>query len=192
MDAKTLEEIFDIDDLMHLPQRVMEVIEGDLNERNSVYMKLLEANNHDLSHDWFQEVYEAELAQRSKFKQDFTPRSVATLLAKIAGTDGASIHEPTAGTGGLVIAAWWDHCRTMLPWNFRPSRFMVNCWELSDRAIPLLLLNLSIRGMMGEVYHGDTLELTVKQKYILLNRNDDALAFSEIHKVPLGARIVKQ
>ena len=64
-----------------------------------------------------------------------------------------------------------------------PSKNIFECWELSDRSIPILLFNLSIRGMMGIVYHGDVLEKKIKQKYILLNRKDDALAFSEIHKV---------
>ena len=39
---------------------------------------------------------------------------------------------------------------------------------------------------MGVVYHGDVLEKTVKQKYILLNRNNDTLGFSEIHKDSLN------
>ena len=33
---------------------------------------------------------------------------------------------------------------------------------------------------MGYVYCGDVLEKTIKAKYILLNRHDDALGFSEI------------
>lgn len=44
---------------------------------------------------------------------------------------------------------------------------------------------------MGVVYHGDVLEISIKQKYILLNRHDDALAFSEIHKVNNNAKIIK-
>ena len=35
---------------------------------------------------------------------------------------------------------------------------------------------------MGYVYHGDVLEKTIKAKYILLNRDNDTLAFSEIIK----------
>ena len=61
---------------------------------------------------------------------------------------------------------------------------MVTCWELSARSIPILLLNLTIRGIMGYVYHGDVLERNVKMKYILLNRKDDTLCFSEIIKDP--------
>ena len=68
---------------------------------------------------------------------------------------------------------------------------MINCWELSDRSIPFLLLNMSIRGMMGYVYHGDVLERKVVQKYILLNRHDDYLAFSDIIKANEGDKITE-
>lgn len=67
---------------------------------------------------------------------------------------------------------------------------MVDCWELSDRSIPILLLNLSIRGIMGYVNHGDVLTGEIKQRYILLNPTDDTLAFSEIHKVGNNDKIV--
>lgn len=69
---------------------------------------------------------------------------------------------------------------------------MVTCWELSARSIPILLLNLSIRGMMGYVYHGDVLTKEVKQKYILLNRQDDTLAFSEIIKANANDEIIQK
>lgn len=64
--------------------------------------------------------------------------------------------------------------------------------KLSSRALPLLLLNLSIRGIMGYVYHGDVLEGAVKQKYILLNRTDDTLAFSDVVRVGINDRITKE
>lgn len=69
---------------------------------------------------------------------------------------------------------------------------MISVWELSDRAIPLLLLNLSIRGIMGYVYHGDVLEGTVKARYILLNRSDDVLGFSDVVKAEAGDIIIEQ
>ena len=47
------------------------------------------------------------------------------------------------------------------------------------------------RGIMGYVYHGDALTMEVKQKYILLNRKDDPLAFSEIIKANIND-VIKQ
>ena len=138
------------------------------------------------------EAYEEELAQRKKSKQDFTPKEVAQLCSQIAGTPRGIIHEPTAGNGSMIIADWWVRCRKGFPWEFFPSENMVDCWELSDRSVPILLLNLSIRGIMGYVHHGDVLEKTEKARYVLLNRRDDAFAFSEvIRDENMRMRIIK-
>ena len=189
MTTKEAFSLFGIEDLKDLPDAVTQVLEGDLRTRDSIYRTLLETNNYDLSFDWFQDLYENELAERKQKKQDFTPQTVAALCSMLTGQTG-TMHEPTAGNGNLVIADWWQRCRKRLPWEHFPSQNMVTCWELSARAIPILLLNLSIRGIMGYVYHGDVLEKTVRQKYTLLNRHDDTLAFSEIIKVNNNAKIV--
>lgn len=183
--------IFHISDLIDLPKAVMDLLEGGREKRDAVYHELLQMHDYNLSYDWFSQIFEEELAQRKKHKQDFTPREVSELVSLLAG-QGSTVHEPTAGTGGLIIADWWQRCRKVLPWEAFPSRYMVTLWELSDRAIPILLLNLSIRGMMGYVYHGDVLENTVKQKYILLNRKDDALGFSEIVRANINDIIRKE
>ena len=182
MKPETLFKILGINDALDLPDAVWKVLDSPLEERNAKYAELLEANDYDLSRDWFQEIYEEELAQRKKNKQDFTPPETSTIMNMIVGLGPGTIHEPTAGTGGLIINAWHHRQRRRLPWALdnRPSRNMITCWELSDRSIPLLLLNLSIRGIMGYVYHGDILEQTVKAKYIVLNMTDDALGFSDV------------
>ena len=184
-------EIFKIDDLRVLPEAISGVLFGNLEERNNVYNKLLEINSYDMSKDWFQEVYEEEMSERKKKGQDFTPYELGVICSQLTKQQG-SIHEPTAGNGSMVIADWWERCRMLLPWEHFPSEHMVTCWELSDRSLPILLLNLSIRGIMGYVYHGDVLEGTVKQKYILLNRTDDTMAFSDIVKAGINDKIVKE
>lgn len=182
--------IFHVEDIMDLPQSVMNIVMGDREQRDAIYKELLSVNHHDMSFDWFRQLYEEEFAQRKKQKQDFTPMEVSELVGKIAVLTTGTIHEPTAGTGGLIISAWWEQCRRVIPWEYFPSKHMITVWELSDRAIPLLLLNLSIRGIMGYVYHGDVLECAVKARYILLNKSDDALGFSDVIKVGPGDRIV--
>lgn len=181
MKKEELFNLFGIEDLNDLPGAVMSLIEGDIDVRNNVYKELIQKNNGDMSFDWFQEIYESELSERKQKKQDFTPNSLGILCSELTGQAG-SIHEPTAGNGSMIIADWWQRCSKKIPWEHFPSQNMVTCWELSARSIPILLLNLSIRGMMGYVYHGDVLTKEVKQKYILLNRQDDTLAFSEIIK----------
>ena len=191
MKTDDLLSIFSINDLKDLPQSVMNLLEGDRSTRDEVYKTLIRLNENDLSYDWLQSMYEQELAERKQKKQDFTPNELGKLCSMLTGQSG-SIHEPTAGNGSMIIADWWERCRKFLPWEHFPSQHMVTCWELSARAIPLLLLNLSIRGIMGYVYHGDVLEKTVKQKYILLNRTDDTLGFSDVVKVGTNDKIVKE
>ena len=192
MNRKDLFEIFGIDDLIHLPEAVMKVLDAPLEERNAVYMQMLERSGFDLSYDWFEKVYMEELSNRKDHGQFFTPPTVGELLAKITGNGQGTIHEPTAGTGGLVIKLWHLQTRKCMPWEYFPSEHMVNCWELSDRCVTLLLLNLSIRGMMGYVYHGDTLERTVKMKYVLLNTRDDCMGFSEVIRDPDGNKLISK
>lgn len=170
----------------------MRVIDMPLEDRDAVYMRLLELAGHDVSYDWFEKIYMEELSNRKDHAQFFTPPTVGEVLAGIADAGKGPIHEPAAGTGGLVIKLWEHRMRKYLPWDFLPSENMVNCWELSDRSVPLLLLNLSIRGMMGYVYHGDTLEQKVKMKYILLNRKDDPMGFSEVIPDPDGNKWIQK
>lgn len=177
--------LFGITDLLDLPSAVARVVlSPDKERRNEVYKQLLKLNNYDMGVDWFQELYEAELSQRKQNKQDFTPNAVGRLASLITGLPTGTIHEPTAGNGSMVIADWWNRCQRVTPFEFFPSENMYTAWELSDRAVPLLLLNLSIRGIMGCVYHGDVLERRIINRYILLNPTDDALGFSDIIKDP--------
>jgi len=182
MKVENAKKILSVNDTLSIADAIMKIIEGDKVERDMVYRQFLEVNNFDLSYDWFQEIYEGELSERKQKKQDFTPNSIAVLSSLLTGNPKGKIHEPTAGTGSMLIADWWNRCSRMKPWEHFPSQHMIDCWELSDRSIPILLFNLSIRGMMGYVYHGDVLEQKIKVKYILLNRKDDTLGFSEIIK----------
>lgn len=191
MKKEELFNLFGIEDLKDLPSAVMNLLDGDIDARNEVYKELIRKNNGDMSYDWFQEIYETELSERKQKKQDFTPNILGVLCSNITSQSG-SIHEPTAGNGSMIIADWWERCRKKIPWEHFPSQNMITCWELSARSIPILLLNLSIRGMMGYVYHGDVLTKEVKQKYILLNRKDDTLAFSEIIKANANDEIIQK
>ena len=192
MKAGELLDLFKVTDIRKLPEAIMEVLMGDVENRNCIYRKLLHLNNYDLSYDWFQQLYEEELSQRKEKKQDFTPQVLGSIASMICGDGQKSVYEPTAGNGSMLISDWHHKISKCYPWEFLPSKNIFECWELSDRSIPILLLNLSIRGMMGTVYHGDVLELKIKQKYILLNPKDDSLAFSEIHKVSNNSSIVQK
>lgn len=191
MKKNELFNLIGIEDIKDMPDRIMEIITGNIEYRNYIYSELLKMNNYDMSYDWFQELYENELSERKQKKQDFTPNALGVICSELTSQTG-SIHEPTAGNGSMIIADWWQRCRKLHPWEHFPSQHMVTCWELSARSIPILLLNLSIRGIMGYVYHGDVLEKEVRQKYILLNKKDDTLCFSDIVKANINDKIVQE
>lgn len=190
MKKQELLNLLNINDILMLPDALWGVIDGDIEYRHKIYRELIQLNGCDMSYDWFQSIYESEFSERKQKKQDFTPNELGVLCSLLTGAEG-TVHEPTAGNGSMLIADWWQKCRKSLPFDFYPSRHMVCCWELSDRSIPILLVNLSIRGIMGEVYHGDVLTKEIKNKYILLNKSDDALAFSEIVRVPQNSKITR-
>lgn len=170
----------------------MEIITGPIELRNEVYRGLLRVNHYDVSRDWFQSIYEAELSEGKRKGQHFTPVEVYSLVSQLTGPSAGRVHEPTAGTGGLIIGDWWEKTRVQLPWRALPSQNYYSACELSDRAVPLLLLNLSIRGIMGEVYHGDVLEKTIFAKYLVINRDNNPLGFSDIVPDPdLKLKIVQ-
>lgn len=160
----------------------MNVINSTLEKRWVIYRTLLEVNDYDMGHDWFQSIYEAELSEGKRKGQHFTPDSIPRLLSCLtdAGSYAGSVHEPTAGTGSLIIGDWWNHTSRLFPWEVNPKSRKYTVWELSERALPLLLINLSIRGINAHVFHGDVLEQTVKAEYLVVNNSNDALGFSDI------------
>ena len=180
MKKEDIFSIFNVDDIRLLPEAIMPVVISNSQERDDIYRELLELNNYDVSHDWFQSLYEGEFSERKEKKQDFTPNSLGTLSSMITGVKDGATYEPTAGNGSMLIADWWRKAQAHVPFDFYPSKNPIECWELSDRSIPILLLNLSIRGIVGIVHHGDVLEQKEKATYQLVNEKEDCLGFSKV------------
>lgn len=185
MSKEFLLEQLGINDTRLIPEALMGVLFGDGTKRHLFYRAMLEANDFAVEKEWFQPIYEAELSERGQKKQDFTPEAASLLAAMITDTGARrqKILEPTAGNGSMIIAKWWSLCRKRAPFDYFPNDNPVECWELSDRSVPILLFNLSVRGIVGDVYHGDVIEQKVVAHYKLVNRLNDSLAFSEIIKI---------
>lgn len=168
LNAEKINEILGIDESYKAPDRMMKIL-SDQAERLKVFDEFLKVDN-DLSYEWFQSYFEDEHSDRKVKKQDFTPQSVSRLLAGLVGQRD-NYFEAAAGTGGIMIQFW----------NSNP-----NAWyhveELSDRAVPFLLFNMSIRGMNGVCYHGDSLSRIAKNVYFIRNQNGDK--FSEVIEMP--------
>ena len=185
MTKKDLLSLFKCEDIRMLPEAMLPVVLTDDDHRTFVYQELLYLNDYDVSYDWFQNIYEGEQSERKEKKQDFTPDCVSRLASELTGTIDGSTYEPTAGNGSMLIADWWRKVLAHFPWDYYPSKNRIECWELSSRSIPILLLNLSIRGIVGTVHHGDVLTQQERARYELINPFDDHLSFSLIKSISL-------
>lgn len=152
MTAETINQIIGINESYQLPDRMMEILLSE--EKEKVMDEFMNAGE-KLDHDWFTEYFEEEHSNKSKFSQDFTPHSVGRIVAEIAG-QAEMIADICAGTGGLTIELW----------NKNKNAYY-HCEEISERALPLLIFNMAIRNMNGEIYHCDTLKLDIMTVYEL-------------------------
>lgn len=163
-------------------------------ERKHIFRLFLEEER-DVSYDWFHTYFQEEQADRKVKKQDFTPQSIAKLLTALNGSDvnddGMRL-DVASGTGGLTIDRWHQDRMSHSPFEYKPSMYFYQCEELSDRALPFLLFNLSIRGMNATVVHGDTLTREINQVYFIQNDNDDYLQFSNINIMPQNTIVERE
>lgn len=109
------------------------------NDRNFyVDLKNLIGN---LDQDWIQKIYQYYGADRENLKQDFTPKSLAQLTAKLAiREDGFKVLDCCCGSGALTIQA------SQL---FKKSSF--ECLEIDVNVLPLLKANLEMRGIVNSL-----------------------------------------
>lgn len=184
-------ELFKIAKVSQYPQfdSFIKKILFEKNRRNQFYKDILNINS-DVYTDTFRDYFEEYAAERKSNKQDYTPDTVAKLLASFTRSDvkksnGWSGYDPTAGTGSLLIQKWRDDQLQTVPWlDYAPHNYLYRADEIADNAIPYLLHNLAIRGMNCIVVHGDVLEQKAKQVYFVQNSEDEILAFSDINVMP--------
>jgi type I restriction-modification system DNA methylase subunit len=136
-----------------------------------------------MSYDWFHQYFADEHADRKNNKQDFTPPSIARLVSEIMKSDTGITYEPAAGTGGMLIVNWYNHREKISLFDYKPNSHLIVCHELSDKAVPFLLLNLSIRGISGIVFHGNSLKKEIKSTFIIVNERNSPVHFSNIYKL---------
>lgn len=178
--------LLSVDEPYQVPSKLMESVTSK--ERDSIYNAFLEAFDYDVTYDWFHEFYEDENAERKKNKQDFTPPCLARLTSELIGYGDGVTYEPSAGTGGMLIQRWDLERKRHHPFDYRPSMQWFVAEDMSDRAIPFLLFNLSIRGCNANVLHIDSLRRRCKAAYLVENAKNDMLAFSDVIKLPRNDR----
>lgn len=167
-------------------------------ERNRFYDRLLEVN-HRLSEDTFKPYFELYAAERKSHQQDYTPDSVANLLAILTHSDPEILqsskyagYDATAGTGSLLIRKWNDDRIQESPWSYAPHRYTYRADELADNVIPYLIHNLALRGMNAIAVHGDVLTGKAKQVYFIQNSNDDFMKYSDVNVMPHSKDCMKE
>lgn len=122
------------------------------NNDENVYEKFCDLVQ-DLSIDWMQKIYQYHLADRKEKMQDYTPKSLALLIGKLAG-DADVVTDLCAGSGALTIQKWnMNH----------EQRF--DLYEFDENVIPFLLFNMAVRNIECTVYHSDVLQQEVYHTY---------------------------
>ena len=140
-----VKQIFNIENLKDLKEKVQKCVISNDYDKYDLFCK---AVDNDLSTDWLQKIFEYYEADRVEKKQDYTPKSLAKLMAKI--TDDNEVIDMCAGSGALTIQKWNQNKNC----NFK-------LYELDENVIPYLLFNLAIRNINAHVYHGDVLKQEV-------------------------------
>lgn len=105
----------------------------------------------DLSVDWLQRIFQYYEADRKNKKQDYTPTTLAKLMASLALRNNEKyITDMCAGSGALTIQCW----------NLKRD-IEVECLEFDDKVIPILVFNLAVRNIKAQVYQMDVLQQQV-------------------------------
>lgn len=137
-----INDLLGIKESYQAPDKMLKIMLDKI-QRENLFNAFLEIEP-NLDYEWFQAYFENEHADRKNKKQDFTPKSVSKLLAKIVGN--GDYFETAAGNGGILIQNWVEN----------PNREF-HAEELSERSVPFLLFNMVIRNMSGEIKNGDSL-----------------------------------
>lgn len=121
---------------------------------NDIMQKFCDLVNNDLSVDWLQKIYQYYEADRKDKKQDYTPASLADLMAEIALSESNEVVDMCAGSGALTIAAWRGN-----------PKVKATCIEFDQNVIPILVFNLAIRNIRAKVIRADVLTREKFEEY---------------------------
>lgn len=129
-------------DIDNLGNKLMDAV---INSRTDLFDAFCEMVEDDLSQDWLQKIYQYYQADRKEKKQDYTPKSLAVFMSRLAG-DSDVIVDMCSGSGALTIQRWNEN---------KDQKFRL--FELDSNVIPYLLFNLAVRNIDSSVYRADVL-----------------------------------
>lgn len=166
IENNVINQTFGITESFQLPEKLISIL-FNTDQRDAMFQEFLKLEP-DLSYDLFTNYFQEQHSNRESMMQDFTPAALADLLPALVDQFN-SVVDICAGTGGLSIACWNKN---------KDAEFY--CEELSERAIPLLLFNLSIRNIAAYVVRKNVLTGEVYDAY-KLTKSD---RFSKIEIIP--------
>lgn len=134
-------------------KELLSAIEKSYNKID-VMQQFCDLVDNDLSVDWLQKIYQYYEADRKDKKQDYTPASLADLMAEIALSESNEVVDMCAGSGALTIAAWRGN-----------PKVKATCIEFDQNVIPILVFNLAIRNISANVIRADVLTREQFEKY---------------------------
>ena len=154
MDSSFINQTLEITESFQMPEKLMSILTNE-NQKNETFDKFMNLGE-SLDHDWFTEYFEEEHSNKSKMAQDFTPSSVTKMIGEMAG-NFESCSDIASGSGGITIGLWQKN---------KDARY--NCYELSERAVPLLIFNLAIRNINASVTRIDILSGEIFEHYEII------------------------
>lgn len=161
---KTL-DIFEVKSEDALSEKIFDAVKQNNTEKFAQFRELVG----DLSIDWLQMIYQYYLADRKEKMQDYTPKSLGTFMAKLAGF-ADKITDMCAGSGALTIQKW----------NANHEQDF-ELYEFDENVIPFLLFNMAVRNIKCIVYHSDVLKQEIYHVY-RIDKGKEFGTFTEVTK----------
>lgn len=122
-----------------------ELLKSVKNNDTEIYQKFVDLVG-DLSVDWLQKIYQYYEADRVEKMQDYTPKSLAMLCARLCDDDCFCV-DMCSGSGALAIQKWSLN---------KDTRFEL--YEFDENVLPYLIFNMVIRNIDCKIYHSDVLQ----------------------------------
>lgn len=142
-------DIFSINDVSELGDALFLCVRSNETDKYERFHSLVG----DLSVDWMQKIFQYYCADRKNMKQDYTPKTLADFMGRLAGTS-ETIIDMCAGSGALTIQKWNRN---------HDLKFVL--YEFDERVMPFLLFNMVVRNISCTVYHADVLQQEVFHTY---------------------------
>ncbi len=149
--------IFNINNITELSSKLKEICLDNKFEYYKNFKELVK----DLSVDWLQKIFQYYESDREELKQDYTPKCLAELVAKITNVSETECIDLCSGSGALTIQKWNSNNNI----NFL-------CKEYDEKVIPYLLFNLAVRNMSGVIQRKDVLQNEIYEEYKLISSDE--------------------